>query len=69
MRVPAPVPVTKRGRGREGENEWGGAAPDGDCDMSNLSFLGSNGVSRLVILTAKNMLNKSKETSSGELYL
>ena len=38
---------------REGEGEWGGAAPDGDCDMSNLSFLGSNGVSRLVILDSK----------------
>jgi hypothetical protein len=33
----------------------GGAAPDGDCDMSRLTFLGRNGVARLVILTAKNM--------------
>ena len=40
----------------------GEAAPDGDCDMSNLTFLGRNSVARLVILSAKACMLLSEST-------
>jgi hypothetical protein len=47
----------------------GGAAPDGDCDMSRLTFLGRNGVARLVILREKTCMTLNKRQKSKMLSI